>query len=85
MVRLCILRVHDLEQESECHRYLVVPRSLAGVQGLMSTLWLCGAQVIAVRVAMLGYWPVLVMYAVRTGFAGALSTVSTYVAEVSAG
>ena len=40
-------------------------------------------QVIAVRVGALGYWPVLVMYAVRTGFAGALSTVSTFVAEVS--
>ena len=35
------------------------------------------------RVGALGYWPVLVMYAVRTGFAGALSTVSTFVAEVS--
>ena len=40
-------------------------------------------QIIAVRVGALGYWPVLVMYAVRTGFAGALSTVSTFVAEVS--
>lgn len=38
-------------------------------------------QVIAVRVGALGYWPTLVLYAVRTGFAGALSTVSTYIAE----
>jgi fluoride ion exporter CrcB/FEX len=41
-------------------------------------------QVIAARTGAAGYWPVLVMYAVRTGFAGALSTVSTYVAEVGA-
>ena len=34
------------------------------------------------RAGVLGYWPVLVLYAVRTGFAGALSTVSTFVAEV---
>ncbi|KAK9831415.1 hypothetical protein WJX81_002965 [Elliptochloris bilobata] len=40
--------------------------------------------VIAVRVGVLGYWPLVVMYAVRTGFAGALSTVSTYVAETHA-
>jgi len=37
-----------------------------------------------VRAGAAGYWPALVLYAVRTGFAGALSTVSTYVAEVGA-
>jgi hypothetical protein len=37
-----------------------------------------------VRAGAAGYWPALALYAVRTGFAGALSTVSTYVAEVGA-
>ena len=30
-----------------------------------------------------GYWGSIVTYALRTGFSGALSTVSTFVAEVS--
>ena len=30
-----------------------------------------------------GYWGSIVTYAIRTGFSGALSTVSTFVAEVS--
>lgn len=34
------------------------------------------------KVGHLGYWAAIVTYAIRTGFAGALSTVSTFVAEV---
>ena len=34
------------------------------------------------RVGFLGYWATIVLYAIRTGFSGALSTVSTFVAEV---
>lgn len=30
----------------------------------------------------IGYWGTMVTYAIRTGFCGALSTVSTFVAEV---
>ncbi|EIE22217.1 hypothetical protein COCSUDRAFT_42582 [Coccomyxa subellipsoidea C-169] len=36
------------------------------------------------RVGSLGYWATIVLYAIRTGFSGALSTVSTFVAEVHA-
>lgn len=32
--------------------------------------------------ARLGYWPLVLLPAVRVGFSGALSTVSTFVAEV---
>ena len=40
-------------------------------------------QAVVVHVHSLGYWPLLLLPAVRVGFAGALSTVSTFVAEVS--
>ena len=35
------------------------------------------------RAGGLGYWAFIMLYAVRVGFSGALSTVSTFVAEVS--
>ena len=34
------------------------------------------------QVGSIGYWGTMVTYAIRTGFCGALSTVSTFVAEV---
>ena len=33
----------------------------------------------------LGYWPWIILYAIRAGLSGACSTVSTFVAEVRYG
>lgn len=40
-------------------------------------------QGVSSKVGHVGYWGTIVTYAIRTGFSGALSTVSTFVAEVS--
>lgn len=39
-------------------------------------------QGVSSQVGYVGYWGSIVTYAIRTGFCGALSTVSTFVAEV---
>ena len=43
----------------------------------------CAVQGVNAQVGNEGYWGSIVTYAIRTGFSGALSTVSTFVAEVS--
>ena len=44
--------------------------------------WQCAVQGVVVHVTGLGYWALVLLPAVRVGFCGALSTVSTFVAEV---
>ena len=43
----------------------------------------CAVQGVNAQLGSEGYWGSIVTYAIRTGFSGALSTVSTFVAEVS--
>jgi hypothetical protein len=43
-----------------------------------------GLQGVSEQVGTLGYWAFIALFAIRVGFSGACSTVSTFVAEVSA-
>ena len=45
---------------------------------------LLGLQGVSEQVGTVGYWAFIALFAVRVGFSGACSTVSTFVAEVSA-